>query len=186
MGKKRKSPSQSVIKSENTGHCAVNNGNRDDKGDIKTETKDDWGIVEANRLVDIEKHPDIPIYKEVPDNIQNINITKHKNMTKTKENLEKKIAKRRLHLDAEEKIVKTILDTKLIEINNINSMIDKFLEEENMKLNEVDKLDKELSDLETKIAELKLKKIYLLEESRNDIKNREKYEEKKHKLEDDI
>ena len=37
-----------------------------------------------------------------------------------------------MHLDAEENIVRTIIDTKLIEINNLNSMIDNFQNEDHL------------------------------------------------------
>merc|ERR1712179_172870 len=91
-----------------------------------------------------------------------------------------------MHYNAHEENVKEIIDTKSIEIKNLDSMIDKSQHEKNKKFNEVDKLNKELSDLETKMAELKLKKTELLEESKNDDKRIQKYEEEKHNLEDDI
>ena len=56
----------------------------------------------------------------------------------------------------------------------------------NIKLNEVDQLSKELSDLETKMANLKLKKDEFLEESKRVDKRIQKYEEEKHNLEDDV
>ena len=55
-----------------------------------------------------------------------------------------------------------------------------------MKLNKVDKLDNEMSDLEIRMLQLKLKKIELLEKSKIDDKCFLMYEEKKHKLEDEI
>ena len=65
-------------------------------------------------------------------------------------------------------------------------MIKTSQDEKGRKLNEVDNLDKELSDLETKITKLKLRKTELLEESKADDKRIKKYEEKKHQLETDI
>ena len=75
-----------------------------------------------------------------------------------------------------------IIHTKSIEIKNLDSMREKSQDEKNIKLNEVDKLDKELSDLEIKMAKLKWRKTELLEESKVDDRKIEKYEEKKQKL----
>merc|ERR1712179_159077 len=112
--------------------------------------------------------------------------SKHTNLERNKEILEEKIAEKAMHLIAHEETVKEIIDIKSIEIKNLDSMIDRSQHEKNIKLNEVDNLNQELPDLETKMAKLKLKKTNLLEESKQDDKRIQIYEEKKHYLKDDI
>ena len=91
-----------------------------------------------------------------------------------------------MHFDVHKENVKDVIHYKSTEIMNLDSMIKTSQDEKGRKLNEVDNLDKELSDLETKITKLKLRKTELLEESKADDKRIKKYEEKKHQLETDI
>jgi len=176
---KRKNPTESAVKSDITGHSGVN---ETEKG-IKHKTKEDSdnlgeGIIDTIAKADIEKHPKIIILKDAPESN-----AKHANLKKYKEKLEEKIAEKCLYFDKHKENVKEMINTKSIEIKNIDSMIEKSQDEKNIKLNQVIKLDKELSDLETKIAKLRMKKTELLEESKVDDRKIEKYEEKKQKLE---
>ena len=114
------------------------------------------------------------------ENVQNISRV---NLEKAKHELEDEIAEKRLHFDAHEEKKNAIIGTKSGEIDEIVILIENSQVEKNIKLNEVDKLDKELSDLEMKISELKLRKDELLEESINDDKTIQNFKDIKHKLE---
>merc|ERR1712179_45310 len=173
--KKRKNPSQSVMRSDISGHSAVNIGNdvKNNKDDIRTEAKNDSGtpVKDIGGL----------IHKDVPEGN-----TQHANLKKIEEELEEKIVEESVRLDAYRENVKDIIDRKSTEIKNLDFMIVKSQDEKNMKLNEVDKLDNELLELETKLAKLKSKKTELIVESKNCDKRIHEYTEEKDKLENDI
>ena len=114
---------------------------------------------------------------------ENIQTTSRDNLEKARHELEDEIAEKRVHFDAHEEKYNAIIGTKSGEIDEIVILIENSQVEKNIKLNEVDKLDKELSDLEMKISELKLRKDELLEESINDDKTIQNFKDIKHKLE---
>eukprot|EP00090_Calanus_glacialis_P045989 TRINITY_DN8811_c0_g1_i1.p2 TRINITY_DN8811_c0_g1~~TRINITY_DN8811_c0_g1_i1.p2 ORF type:complete len:213 (-),score=73.33 TRINITY_DN8811_c0_g1_i1:86-724(-) len=68
-------------------------------------------------------------------------------------------------------------------MKNLILMIEKSEDEKNDRLKEVNKIDIELSDLETKMAELKMKKAELLKAGSRDDELIQKFDSKKHKLE---
>ena len=182
--KKRKSPDQSGI----TGHSGGNSRKMVDIGGKKTErniitkTKDDSGtlgkgIIDTIAKANIKKHPNISIHKEDPETN-----TIHVHLNK----IEEKIAENYVYFNKHNENVMNIIHANSIEIKNLDSMMEKSQDEKKLKLNEVDKLDEELFDLETKMTKIRLKKTELLEESKIDDKRIKKYEEKKHKLEGDI
>jgi len=110
----------------------------------------------------------------------------HTNPRNIKAELKEKIAEKRLHFDVHEQNVKDIIETMSHEIKNLISMTEKFQDEKNLKLHKVDKLDKELLELESKMIELKQKKKDLLEASKSDDKKIHECEEKRNKLEGDF
>ena len=180
---KRKNPTQSATRSDisNSRKKLDVGGKKTDQG-IKTKTKDDSGsvgksIIDTIAKGDIENHPDIIIHEEAPES-KAINAT-HANLQENKEKLEEKIVEKYLYFNKHKENVKEIIHRKSIEIKNLVSMREKSQDEKNIKLNEVDKLDKELSDLEIKMAKLKWRKTELLEESKVDDRKIEQYEEKK-------
>jgi len=175
---RKKNPLQSATRSDMGRHSGDNNritgniGVKDSKDDIKTKSKAS-GKNNTDKKVDTEKQDS----RDDPKNA---------NLIRDKERLEEKIAEKAMHYNAHEESVKEIIDIKSIEIKNLDSMIEKSQDEKNIKLEEVDKLSKQLSDLESKMAKIKWKMTELLGESKNYDKRIQKYEKKKNTLEDDI
>ena len=124
------------------------------------------------------------------ENIKNSIKTENKddfaNLIKTKEEIEQKIDEKRRDFDATGKEVKDIMYTKVVEINNLDSIIEKSQVEKKIRMNKIGKLDQELSDLEIKMTKLEMKKTKLLEESKDDDKLIKKYENKKQNLENNF
>ena len=187
--KKRKNPVQPATKSQNISSSGGNNSktvNIDVKGindDLKTKDNDDSGF--QGQSIDnshIRFDPEILIHREVSENVH----SKSDVGQKATEELEQSIAEKRVHLDAQNKNIHDIIDTKRAKIKDLDSMIEKSHNEKIVKMSQVDMLDRELSDLETKIAKIKLRKSELLEESKNDDKKIQKYENKKSKVESDF
>ena len=187
---KRKNPALSTTRLDITGHSGVNGskmadvGGKEKENGIVTKTKHDLSTGDIDDTiieVDFEKQPETCIHKEAHESN-----TLRANLKMIEADLEEKIAEKCVHFDEHKENVKDLIHSNSIKIKNLDSMIEKSQYEKGMKLNVVDKLEKELSDLETKMAKLKLKKTELLEESKIDGKRIKKYEEKKHKLEDDI
>ena len=182
---KRTNPTHLATSSDIFGHFG---GNRRKKAEVgrketdkgfKIKTKGDSGslgksIIDTFAKPDTEKHSEIIIHEEVPENN-----AIHTNLKKNKEKIEEKIVEKYSYFDKHKENIKVIIHTKSIEIKNLDSMREKSQDEKNIKLNEVDKLDKELSDLEIKMAKLKLKKTELLEESKVDDRKIEQVDEKK-------
>ena len=160
--KKRRNPVQSTSP-ENTGN------------NIKTGNTGGNGV---NTEIGMKNN----VGKGYDDNIMKVDTMKHSELKKAKEELEQKIVETSAHFDAHEQKVNNIIYANAVEIQNLSLMIAKSQDEKSMKVNEVAKLDKALSDLETKMAELKLKKVKLLEESKKDDEMIQKYEDNKLKL----
>merc|ERR1719233_413158 len=173
--KKRNNRVKSATHVVNTGnniHAAADTGAKDGESAIETRSKNDSDPVEGLENTNIR-----------------VDSMKRTKLMEVKEELEEKIAEKSAHLDAHEQNAKNVIETMLLDSKNLLLIIGKAEEEKNTKLNEIDKLDKWLSDLETKMAELKLKKAelklkkaQLLEESKNDDKKILNYEDEKHKL----
>ena len=162
--KKRKHKVQSASRTEYSGgSCSKNSkianaGIKHNNDGIKAETKDD----------------------------SDPNDALHTKLKNTKEGLEGKIAEKRMHFDAQAKNIKDVIDVRSAEVQNLVFMIEKSQDEKIKKLSEVDKFDKELSELEKKMAELKLEKARYLEEIKKDDERIKECEYIKSKVEDNF
>jgi len=110
----------------------------------------------------------------------------HKNLNKARVELVEQIGEKRKRLEALKDNCKEITDTKSAEIKNLESMLEKCHSEKNIEVDEVDKLDKELSDLETRMTSLKQKKGELLQKGKINDEMIRKNEDKIRKLKGDF
>jgi len=156
--KKRKSRVQSSLQSKNTGCITENIDVKSIKDDLKTETN-------MIAKVDSVKDPEINIYKESPEKVHSITNTKRTHMENVKLEIEKKIAEKHVQFGAEEQNLKHIIEANSAELKILVFNIEKSEDEKKIKLNEVNKLDEELSNLERKMAEIRLRKLELVQET---------------------
>jgi len=154
----------------------------------KTGTMDDSGkgVHDTIKKDGFRKQQPILLDKRVPESVERSDYAEYKNLTKNKEELEKKIVEKQKEFHTHKEKVKNLIDTKSAETKNLESMIEKTQVEKNRKLNEVVKMDHELLDLGRKMAESKLQKTKLLEESKIYDERLNKYGSKKLELECDI
>merc|ERR1712179_451017 len=184
--KKRKNPGQSVTHTGNN-KTTTNIHEKRKNHAIKNETIDELDTVGkisdiTIAQVDFRNHSEISIYNEVPVRLQCTNAS----LEMSKADLQKKIAEKHLLIDKNKQDVKDISSVKSGEIENIAVMIKKSQDEKWRSLDKVDKLNKDLSDLETKMAELKLTKAGLLEQSKKHDERIQEYKYKKHRLENNF
>lgn len=142
----------------------------------KVEDKDAKGI-------DLAKND---IYGAISKNVRSELEAKHSKLNQLcseKLDLERTIQEEREHLVVHKQNVEDIIDSKSAEMKNLILMIEKSEDDKNDRLKEVNKIDIELLDLETKMTELKMKKTELFEADTRDDELIYKFDSKKHKLE---
>ena len=148
--KKRKTPVQSTTQSKNSGVS--------DDSNYKVLNNGVKGYHNATKITS----------KGEKEDLRNVESTKVKNLEKAKLGLEKKITSKHADFIANENNVKDIVDINSVEIKSLTSMITKTQDAKNIKLQELDNLDKEISELDIKMRKFIQRKTELLEESQND------------------
>jgi len=138
------------------------------EGGINSEEKRDTDISKVHSVVVQEGQPKIEVLR------------------KAEVELEVEIAEKQMNLTTCEKNVEDIIDLKSVEMRYLISMISKSRDEHNIKVKEIESLDKELSDLEEKMLEIQEKKSKMIKESDADSERVLRYEGEKHRLEEYI
>ena len=97
--------------------------------------------------------------------------------------MERRIGEEQNNLATHKQNVENLIDSKAVEMKNIIIMIDQMKDEKSQKSKGLAQVDKELSDLETRLQELRLKRKDVLQEMNQDDEKIQKYESKRSKLE---
>ena len=101
---------------------------------------------------------------------------------KVKMELEKEIAEKREKYVVHEQKVEDVIDVNATKIKDLILMLEKFQDGKEQKIKEVKRIDENLSTLENRIKELKLKKVEVLKEYKDDDEMIQNYLSKKQTL----